>query len=83
MESDMDIDDWTSGGGAGSGLSAARTTSGVKGGWRKRTPVASRAVTIVTPVAKRPRVVRSAWRVGAVSSVEARVTIGPECMKIH
>ena len=28
------------GGGAGSGFSAARTTSGVNGGLRKRTPVA-------------------------------------------
>src|SRR5437870_6245064 len=27
---------------SGDGLSAARTTSGVNGGWRKRTPVASK-----------------------------------------
>ena len=37
-------------GGAGSGCSAARTTSGVNGGWRKRTPVASKIALAIAAV---------------------------------
>src|SRR2546421_12699724 len=36
--------------GAGNGFSAARTTSGVNGGWRKRTPVASKMALAIAAV---------------------------------
>jgi hypothetical protein len=36
--------------GAGSGFKAARTSSGVNGGWRKRTPVASKIALAIAAV---------------------------------